>query len=97
MFEVIRKLWVEGGVGRFYKGWFVAAAQVPITRFVDAAANDGMLKLFEGPRHNPPPFIAVSRCYMHEFATRHHLDASHFSDRFSIGRRRLLSVHPHAP
>lgn len=30
------------------QGWHVAAAQVPISRFVDAAANSGMLELFAG-------------------------------------------------
>lgn len=28
MMEAIGKLWAEGGVKRFYEGWFVAAAQV---------------------------------------------------------------------
>ena len=44
----IKKLYAEGGVMRFYQGWHVAAAQVPISRFVDAAANEGMLELFKG-------------------------------------------------
>lgn len=48
MRSVIGKLWAEGGVSRFYQGWHVAAAQVPITRFVDAGANGGVLELLKG-------------------------------------------------
>lgn len=48
MGKTIKTLYKEGGVMRFYQGWYVAAAQVPISRFVDAAANEGMLELFKG-------------------------------------------------
>lgn len=45
--EVVKKLWSEGGVPRFYRGLAPALFQAPVSRFGDTAANDGALALLE--------------------------------------------------
>ena len=43
--ETIKKLYREGGVRRFYRGFGPAIFQGPLSRFGDTAANVGMLTL----------------------------------------------------
>lgn len=43
--QAFRALYREGGVVRFYRGYFAALAQAPLARFGDTAANMGMLTL----------------------------------------------------
>eukprot|EP01012_Entosiphon_sulcatum_P032569 TRINITY_DN41403_c0_g1_i1.p1 TRINITY_DN41403_c0_g1~~TRINITY_DN41403_c0_g1_i1.p1 ORF type:complete len:314 (-),score=50.37 TRINITY_DN41403_c0_g1_i1:70-966(-) len=45
MFSVMRILYAEGGVSRFYWGLLPALIQGPLSRFGDCAANDGALAL----------------------------------------------------
>lgn len=45
--EVTKKLWVEGGVPRFYRGLMPALILAPTVRFFDTAANDGALLALE--------------------------------------------------
>lgn len=45
--EAARSLYKEGGVRRFYTGYFPALIQAPLSRFGDTAANAGMLSLLE--------------------------------------------------
>lgn len=41
--EAFRHLWKDGGVLRFYRGYWAALAQGSLSRFVDTATNTGML------------------------------------------------------
>jgi hypothetical protein len=45
--EVVKKLWGEGGVPRFYRGLVPALFQAPVSRFGDVAANEGALAALE--------------------------------------------------
>ena len=46
--QTVRMLWYEGGVLRFYQGFWFAIIQAPLTRFGDVAANEGVRSLFAG-------------------------------------------------
>jgi len=56
-FETMRTLYSMGGVARFYVGLTPALLQGPMARFVDTAANAGVLELFENSdaRNWPTP------------------------------------------
>merc|ERR1712203_454076 len=45
--EVVKKLYAEGGVPRFYRGLAPGLVQAPVSRFGDTAANDGALAALE--------------------------------------------------
>lgn len=45
--EAFRHLWKDGGVLRFYRGYWAALAQGPLSRFGDTASNTGMLALLD--------------------------------------------------
>merc|ERR1719146_95156 len=45
--DVVKKLWAEGGVPRFYRGLLPAMFQAPVSRFGDVAANEGALAALE--------------------------------------------------
>merc|ERR1740121_1380662 len=45
--EVVRKLYAEGGIPRFYRGLAPGLVQAPVSRFGDTAANDGALSALE--------------------------------------------------
>jgi hypothetical protein len=45
--QAFKTLYREGGVVRFYRGYFAALAQGPLSRFGDTAANTGMLVLLD--------------------------------------------------
>ncbi|KAF4734265.1 hypothetical protein FOZ62_000205 [Perkinsus olseni] len=47
LMEVLRKLYGEGGVPRFYRGLLPALMQAPLSRFGDTAANVGVLALLD--------------------------------------------------
>merc|ERR1719424_264418 len=47
MTSVVKKLYAEGGVPRFYRGLAPALFQAPMSRFGDTAANDGALAALE--------------------------------------------------
>jgi hypothetical protein len=47
MTEVVKKLWAEGGIPRFYRGLAPGLIQAPVSRFGDTAANDGALAALE--------------------------------------------------
>jgi hypothetical protein len=47
MTEVVKKLWAEGGIPRFYRGLAPGLIQAPVARFGDTAANDGALAALE--------------------------------------------------
>ncbi|KAH8071895.1 mitochondrial carrier protein [Aureococcus anophagefferens] len=52
-FATVAALYAEGGVGRFYRGAWVALLSAPLSRFGDTAANEGVaaagpLALFDG-------------------------------------------------
>jgi len=42
-----KKLYKEGGIGRFYRGLSFALIQAPLSRFGDTAANTGVLQLLK--------------------------------------------------
>jgi len=42
-----KTLYKEGGIARFYRGYFAALAQGPLSRFGDTAANTGILVLMD--------------------------------------------------
>eukprot|EP01047_Picozoa_sp_COSAG01_P106277 COSAG01_NODE_35401_length_532_cov_1.233256_1_plen_152_part_01 len=42
------KLYAEGGIPRFYNGFWAAIIVGPLSRFGDTAANEGILALCEG-------------------------------------------------
>ena len=44
---ITRKLWLEGGIPRFYRGLAPALFQGPLSRFGDTAANTAILALLE--------------------------------------------------
>ena len=44
-FATVAALYAEGGVGRFYRGAWVALLSAPLSRFGDTAANEGVLAL----------------------------------------------------
>lgn len=48
LWETLVLLWREGGVPRFYQGFWFACVQAPLTRFGDVTANEGVRHLFEG-------------------------------------------------
>ncbi|KAH8065280.1 mitochondrial carrier protein [Aureococcus anophagefferens] len=50
LLAVMRLLYAEGGVARFYSGMSMALLQGPLSRFGDTAANAGMLALLEGSK-----------------------------------------------
>merc|ERR1719323_1508019 len=45
--EVVKKLYAEGGIPRFYRGLAPGLIQAPVSRFGDTAANDGALAALE--------------------------------------------------
>ena len=45
--QAMRKLWADGGIRRFYRGFPVALFQGPLGRFGDTAANSAILALLE--------------------------------------------------
>lgn len=47
MTDAMKKLYREGGVGRFYKGYVPALIQAPLSRFGDTAANAGVLSILD--------------------------------------------------
>jgi len=51
--EVVRKLYAEGGIPRFYRGLAPGLIQAPVSRFGDTAANDGALRPWSTPRCPP--------------------------------------------
>lgn len=48
MIEVMKRLYAEGGVARFYQGMWVALFLGPLAKFGDTAAYDGTLALLSG-------------------------------------------------
>lgn len=57
--EVVKKLYAEGGVPRFYRGLVPGLIQAPVSRFGDTAANDGALAALE---HTELPTAAKTMC-----------------------------------
>merc|ERR1712203_1017189 len=57
--EVVKKLYAEGGVPRFYRGLAPGLVQAPVSRFGDTAANDGALAALE---HTTLPTAAKTMC-----------------------------------
>eukprot|EP00425_Heterocapsa_triquetra_P043462 CAMPEP_0195078828 /NCGR_PEP_ID=MMETSP0448-20130528/20913_1 /TAXON_ID=66468 /ORGANISM="Heterocapsa triquestra, Strain CCMP 448" /LENGTH=289 /DNA_ID=CAMNT_0040111597 /DNA_START=82 /DNA_END=951 /DNA_ORIENTATION=- len=57
--EVVKKLYADGGVPRFYRGLVPGLIQAPVSRFGDTAANDGMLAALE---HTTMPTAAKTMC-----------------------------------
>jgi len=57
--EVVKKLYAEGGVPRFYRGLAPGLVQAPVSRFGDTAANDGALAALE---HTSLPTAAKTMC-----------------------------------
>merc|ERR1719361_536217 len=57
--SVVKKLWAEGGVPRFYRGLAPALIQAPVSRFGDTAANDGALAALE---HTSLPTAVKTMC-----------------------------------
>jgi len=57
--SVVKKLWAEGGVPRFYRGLAPALIQAPVSRFGDTAANDGALAALE---HTTLPTAFKTAC-----------------------------------
>lgn len=49
-FEAFGKLYADGGILRFYRGYFPALLQGPLSRFGDTAANEGALAFLN---HHP--------------------------------------------
>lgn len=47
MMESLKKLYADGGVVRFYRGFFPALLQGPLSRFGDTAANSGIMVLLD--------------------------------------------------
>lgn len=48
LMEVLKKLYAEGGIGRFYQGLFPwAIVQAPLSRFGDVAANEMVVSVFQ--------------------------------------------------
>merc|ERR1719436_1773071 len=45
--EVVKKLYADGGIPRFYRGLAPGLIQAPVSRFGDTAANDGALAALE--------------------------------------------------
>ncbi|OEH78011.1 MC family transporter [Cyclospora cayetanensis] len=45
--HVVKTLWKEGGVPRFYRGLLPALLQSPLSRFGDTASNVGVLTLLD--------------------------------------------------
>merc|ERR1719230_1942210 len=45
--DVVKKLYAEGGIVRFYRGLGPGLIQAPVSRFGDTAANDGALAALE--------------------------------------------------
>jgi hypothetical protein len=45
--EVVKNMYAEGGIPRFYRGLAPAMIQAPMSRFGDTAANDGALAALE--------------------------------------------------
>jgi len=45
--DVVKKLYAEGGIPRFYRGLAPGLVQAPVSRFGDTAANDGALAALE--------------------------------------------------
>merc|ERR1711920_151843 len=45
--DVVKKLYAEGGIPRFYRGLAPGLIQAPVSRFGDTAANDGALAALE--------------------------------------------------
>eukprot|EP00927_Polykrikos_kofoidii_P054455 TRINITY_DN48868_c0_g1_i1.p1 TRINITY_DN48868_c0_g1~~TRINITY_DN48868_c0_g1_i1.p1 ORF type:complete len:290 (+),score=21.66 TRINITY_DN48868_c0_g1_i1:165-1034(+) len=56
---VARRLYREGGIVRFYRGFAPAIFLAPLTRFGDVAANEGALALFQGTTLPMPVKTAV--------------------------------------
>ncbi|KAK7247956.1 Mitochondrial carrier protein [Aureococcus anophagefferens] len=59
LIAVMRLLYAEGGVARFYSGMSMALLQGPLSRFGDTAANAGMLALLEGSKM---PVLVQTAC-----------------------------------
>merc|ERR1719324_2328287 len=57
--EVVKKLYAEGGIPRFYRGLAPGLIQAPVSRFGDTAANDGALAALE---HTSLPTAAKTMC-----------------------------------
>merc|ERR1712113_343637 len=57
--EVVKKLYAEGGIPRFYRGLGPGLIQAPVSRFGDTAANDGALAALE---HTNIPVFAKTMC-----------------------------------
>eukprot|EP00747_Dinoflagellata_sp_TGD_P165248 gnl/TRDRNA2_/TRDRNA2_186279_c0_seq1.p1 gnl/TRDRNA2_/TRDRNA2_186279_c0~~gnl/TRDRNA2_/TRDRNA2_186279_c0_seq1.p1 ORF type:complete len:289 (-),score=64.85 gnl/TRDRNA2_/TRDRNA2_186279_c0_seq1:157-1023(-) len=57
--EVVKKLYAEGGIPRFYRGLAPGLIQAPVSRFGDTAANDGALAALE---HTELPTFAKTMC-----------------------------------
>jgi len=57
--EVVKKLWAEGGVPRFYRGLAPGLIQAPVSRFGDTAANDGAMAALE---YTGMPTFAKTMC-----------------------------------
>lgn len=47
LMDVVKKLYAEGGIPRFYRGLAPGLIQAPVSRFGDTAANDGALAALE--------------------------------------------------
>ncbi|KAH8050919.1 mitochondrial carrier protein [Aureococcus anophagefferens] len=60
LIAVMRLLYAEGGVARFYSGMSMALLQGPLSRFGDTAANAGMLALLEGSKCPCCDFVSNS-------------------------------------
>ena len=54
----MRRLYAEGGIPRFYAGFWAALLQGPLSRFGDTAANEGMKALL--PVSVPIPIQTLS-------------------------------------
>jgi len=55
--EALRKLYLEGGIRRFYRGLVPALLQGPLSRFGDTAANSAAIALFETDDMRDTPVV----------------------------------------
>ncbi|EER08193.1 conserved hypothetical protein [Perkinsus marinus ATCC 50983] len=61
--EVLKKLYSEGGVPRFYRGLVPALIQAPMSRFGDTAANVGVLALLDNTQATQNMPIGVKTAF----------------------------------
>ncbi|KAF4672014.1 hypothetical protein FOL47_001025 [Perkinsus chesapeaki] len=61
--DVLKKLYQEGGVPRFYRGLVPALIQAPLSRFGDTAANVGVLALLDNTKATQNMPIGVKTAF----------------------------------